>query len=123
MRTYKLYGTALTSNSANITIQRTGRIRSIRWAVYADLDADAEAVIVELSTQAVGQPTTNDSIGDIDQIRVGYYATAAADALVGINVQRIVDYPVGEGERVYLNATGSAATLNCACFIDVEEGR
>lgn len=120
MRTYKLYAASSGNNVANVTIVRSGRIRSLRWAVCMDTVTDNHNVIAEISTQSVSQAGTNDTLGSIDEIRQWHNNAAAGSSTSGINVQRMVDYPVAAGERLYLNTTFTG-TVYLTCFIDVAD--
>ena len=126
MRTYKLYGAGAgtgTNNLANVTVQKNGRIRNLRWNCQADLDADLETATWELSTASSAQVTTNDTPNVIDQVSVNSQFTTSGMTQGAINVSREnMDFPVAAGEKLYLNTviTGSPSERGTV-FIDVEE--
>jgi len=122
MRTYKMY--AAVANNAdlcNITIQRSGRIRSIRWCCLINSTGDNDTVQVELSTQPNLHNATHDSIGDIDLIGFWNNVAAAGTGSAQLNLQRDVDYPVAAGERLYLNGVLTGATASVACYVDIQD--
>lgn len=118
MRTYKLYASTSANNAASITIQRSGRIKSIRWAILVDTIVDNSSVQVELSTQPVSQRGTNDTLGSIDEIAWAANVGANGSAVGAINHQRLMDYAMVAGERLYLNTSLVTAAANITCFID-----
>lgn len=122
MRTYKL-SAAVTSadNIANVTIQRQGRIRSIRWVTsFSDTTAN-HYMKLELSMQPVNQIGSNDTIGAIDELISWNLHGAAGELDTGKKAQSLVDFPVAVGERLYLNALSSMVAATATVFVDVEE--
>lgn len=118
MRTYKLYTASVSGNAlCYVTIQRSGRIKSIRWAVYIDDATDTHYYDMELSTQAVGYQTTHDTIGPIDEIKWQNNVGAAGADASTISVQRLMDFPMAAGERLYLNGAGNAGA-STTVFVD-----
>lgn len=53
--------TATANNQASLQIPRRGILRGIQWTIIADLDADLEEGVVELSKVPVFQSTTNNT--------------------------------------------------------------
>lgn len=125
MRTYKIYATAGASANAhaNVTLQRNGRIRGIRWSVAYDSSTDNGRCDLEASLVALAQIGTNDTIGSLDEVKYFTNLTTSGKDMAAVNVQRSVDIPVAAGERVYLNSANvSNCTFYATVFIDVAEG-
>lgn len=122
MRTYKLYA-ALANNSdlCNVTVQRSGRIKGIRWSLSFNGTADNDTAVVELSTQPTSHIGTHDSIGDIDLIQIFNNTGANGVGLAELNTQRDVDFPVAAGERLYLNCLLTNATGSVTCYVDIAD--
>ena len=126
MRTYKIYGAdggSPTNNLANVSVQKTGRIRNLRWSVRADLDADLEVAIFELSMSSAHQATTNDTPAVIDKVQLALNFTTSGASMGAQNITREnMDFPVAGGEKIYLHTTGAGTpSMTGTCFIDVEE--
>jgi hypothetical protein len=122
MRTYKIYsGAASGNNNAYVTIQRSGRIKSVRWAVGITDKVDGHVYSAELSSVPVTQIDTHDTQGSIDEIRWINNIGAAGTNSDHINVQRIMDYPVVAGERLYLNTYKTVTSSGTTIFIDVQD--
>jgi hypothetical protein len=122
MRTYKLYSDAGAGNAnCYITIQRSGRIKSVRWAVGIIDSTNGHVYHGELSSVPVTQIGAHDTQGAIDQVSWVNNAAAAGTDSAGINTQRIMDYPVVAGERLYLNTTKSVSTSYTSIFVDVAD--
>lgn len=109
-------------NLANIQIARAGHIRSIRWAIGADMPADNASFAVECSLSPSSALASSDVFGPLDEVRVYANLTTSGAYNGGVNVQRILDMPVAAGERLYLNAavSGTVSAVT-ACYIDVED--
>lgn len=58
-----MYGTsaATANNVASVQVPRRGTLRGISWSIWADLDADLEQVLWELSLVPVIQALTNNT--------------------------------------------------------------
>lgn len=122
MRTYKLYNATVSGNNlANVTIQRSGRIKSVRWAVGVDDSTDNHYCYFELSTQATSQIGTHDTLGVVDQIAWYNNLGAAGQDSSHINEQRMLDFPIAAGERLYLNNSGNASAVFETVFVDVAD--
>jgi len=123
VRTYKLYATLSNAdNLANVTIQRTGRIRSIRWRVDCrTCKTDGQTATVELSTIPSTNIGTSDSRGDIDEFKVNANVGAAGSTLVSMCSQVMMDFPVGVGERLYINSNSTLTAAYVTCYVDVAE--
>ena len=103
--------TAATANAiAQIQIPRAGRLRGIDWNLNADLDADGEACIYELSFLPVYQSDTNNTRNLI--CNIGISLTGAVGPAAGA-VGRFVplDIAVSPLQILYFNAvlTGTAS--------------
>lgn len=124
MRTYKIYaaGSGTANNVASVTMVKSGRIKSFRWAVDMDMEANTDAVALEASLTPTSQIGTNDTIGVIDEVR-SYANVAGTEAGIAgqINTQRTLDFPIGAGERIYINAVVTTAAYRATLFIDVAD--
>lgn len=122
MRTYKLAAAITNSdNIATVTVQRSGRIRSIRWSTTYTSNTSGHEADIELSMVPVNQIDTNDTIGVVDQISIFNFVGAVGQLDTGKQSQSLVDYPVAVGERLYLNATSTLTSGRVTCFVDVQE--
>lgn len=124
MRTYKLYYaiTATTAALASVIIQRSGRIKSVRWETGFDAPADNASCVAEISTASSPQQGTNDTVAEISEIRNTTNLTTSGAFNGGRAKQEFIDYPVAAGERIYLHATVSGTVSQATTvFIDVEE--
>lgn len=123
MRIYKLYAniTASGNNLANVTIVKSGRIKSIRWDLLMNSVVDNDGVEAELSLYPASMIGSSDSAGALDQISTISNGTAGGDARA--SKQSLVDIPVGQGEKLYLNSSvqGTPTFGHATCFIDVDE--
>lgn len=124
MRTYHLYATvsAGAANQANLMIQRSGRIKSVRWAVSVDAPADNAAVELEISTVATLGINTHESPNVIDAVKHLTNMTTSGANAGCINTQRILDFPVAQGERIYLHsAVAGTVSAKTDVLVDVDE--
>lgn len=124
MRTYKIHAavTSTQDNLASVLMARNGRIKSLRWAVEADMVADNAVIRLECSTRATNQLTTNESQGDIGVVRIFGNLVTSGQTQSSINKQEFLDFPVAAGERVYVHAAlVTTASGVCTIHIDVDE--
>lgn len=101
---------------ANVDIPEDGTIVGIEWATNADLDADGEFVVPELSFISTSQGGTNDARGIISQIAGRMSLTTSGVAMVSLNGYTPMDLAVAGGERLYLHVSASSgvtSTLRC----------
>jgi hypothetical protein len=127
MRTYKLYSGNVNATASNITstqILRNGIIKRIRWALSVDSVTDNAELAMELSVNPVSQVGLATIQGAFDEIRwAGNFATSGL-AQGGVNATRDLDFPVGAGEFMYLNAYVAGTLVGHATiFVDVQEGK
>ena len=121
MRTYKLYATALTNSAATVTIQRSGRIKSIRWSITVNDTTDNHTLYSELSTTNVSQYNVNDTLNALDQVNLTNNIGAAGAIESCVQKQCLMDYPVVAGERLYINNQGDVSACVVTCFVDVQD--
>lgn len=124
MRVYKIYASAAASGNAAayVTIQKSGRLKSIRTAIGFDCVTDNGRLALEVSLGATSQIATNDSIGPIHQVEVfSNFLTSGLNTVAG-NDQVLLDFPVNAGERIYLNVLiGGTVTYYATVFLDVQD--
>jgi len=121
MRTYKLY-TAVSSNAAcYVTVQRSGRIKSIRYSIRMNSVTNGHALSMEVSTQPVAQIAAHDTQGSIDE--VGWFNNVGAAGTDHGNIveQRVIDFPVVAGERIYLNTSFTVTAAYITVFVDIAD--
>lgn len=99
---------------------RSGRVRSLRWAIGIDDSTDNHTMTIEISTQAVIQNTSHDTLGSLDEVKWYNNVGAAGTDHGAINVQRLMDYPVAAGERLYLNGVATISGT-VTCFVDIQD--
>jgi hypothetical protein len=122
MSIYKLYGTGVTDNIANLDIVKNGNISSLLFAGYGDLDADGETLAAEVSFSSASGFTTNDTKSSIATVRALAADTgaAASNKLIAINlfVGPNLGIPVKQGERMYLHGTGTALVMSVYLYVN-----
>lgn len=124
MRTYHLAATitGTGANQCSVLIQRSGRIKSVRWGIAIDAATDNAALAVELNSGATSQIATHEGPNVIDGVRAHTNFTTSGLTLSSINVQRLLDYPVGQGERIYLHAVvGGTLSAITEAYVDIDE--
>lgn len=108
-----IYGAAAaTANSvAQIQIPRLGRIRGLSWTMWADLDADLEFFVAELSFLPVLQSLTNNTRNLIWSGSLAAGFTTSGMTINSINGFTPMDLRVTPLQIVYLNfsMTGTAS--------------
>lgn len=124
MKVYKLYGSSSsTSNAlAQIDIQRNGTIVAIQHAHYAKATAD-HTTVFEVSFASAAQPTTNDTVGPIYEVRSNTDTVLGPDTVFDNGCLTGTAIPVGVGDRLYLHLTiaGTATANQIAVYIHVME--
>lgn len=117
-KVYKLYASTAASAAASLIIQRRGSITAIKWSAILDSTADNNNIDVELSFTPTGQLSTNDTVGPIDQVKLINNVGAAGSTQFGINqVTNGLAIPVNAGDRLYLNAAGTAGSITCFVYV------
>ncbi len=113
--------------AAQIDIPQDGFLLGVDWDVNAAIDADDEAVAVELSFIATNQLAQNDVRGRISSVS----AIGAVLTAVGINsvsIQKYVDLHeivVSGGERLFLhgiNGAGVVVLARCNLIFEMPTG-
>lgn len=105
---------------ASIDVPADGFLIGVDWDVMADLDADTESTMAELSFGSTGNLTTNDTRSRISTCTGGVVAAGGTPASLtpsgGSKYVSLPDLPVGIGERIYLHALSGASlsgTVRC----------
>ncbi len=108
---------------AQIDIPQDGVITGVDWDMHADLDADSEAIQIELSFIATNLLDKNDVRGRISSISAEISITTSGAPVVGIaKFVGPMDLAVSGGERLYLHsvsAAGVIGTVRCNIHLDV----
>lgn len=125
MSVYKLYaaGTGGTEDSlASIDIQFDGVITAIHAQAMADLDADAETSLVEVSFLSSNTLATNDARGSLIVIG-GRTATPMGGITNWNSGVGPLNIDVTAGERVHLHISAAAGVATSAnVFLYVQDG-
>jgi len=107
-------GTGGTEDSnASIDIQAVGTITAMHMSMTADLDADLEFCIAEISFLSSNTVGVNDARGSLMIV-----ATANSQAAAGTTVPAVnsgvsnVGIPVNQGERVHLHINATAGVTS-----------
>lgn len=113
--------TGSAAQAAVVTIPQSGRLKSIRWSIVLDAPIDNVLFAVELSPNGAAFTSgTNDQIQSIDCVQIGTNFVTSGMSLYGCNVQRLIDFPLELGTRLYLNsATSGTHSALVRCFLDI----
>jgi hypothetical protein len=107
--TYKLFQSGTADGTVYIDLPISGRILSVNYSMHLAAGAGGIGVAhVELSRQATNQAIITNPRGVITG---AYVTSAAASQGAACNVTFFPNEPVKSGERLYLNAAGSAANV------------
>jgi len=112
---------------AQIQILRSGKIKSIRWAVGPTATTSNGVACLELSIQPTSSVLDNNSVNSIDSIVLSSVnVTTATQAQYGATVsneQHLVDFAVTERQVLYINSTALSGTLGVEgnVFVDIQE--
>lgn len=122
----KMYGAGDgdTDVLAQVDIPMSGSLIGLQWAVAADLDADVEYLVAQLSFRSTGTFTTNDDRGVISEVRAQISLTTSGVSPVAINnYVPLPDIPIAAGERLYLHINASAglnSLVGCMLHFDFD---
>lgn len=107
---------------AQLDIPQDGVITGVDWDGNANLDADNEESIVELSFIATNQADQNDVRGRISSITARISLTTSGIATVQMNkFVGPMDLPVAAGERIYLHSKStSGVNGSCRCNVHLD---
>lgn len=106
-------GTGGTENAAaNIDVPADGVLKGVQWAMSAGLDADADAIQVELSFIATNQANTNDARGVISSIRSRFEMVTSGAGITAVNFYFPTDLRMNGGERLYLHIIATAGVTS-----------
>jgi len=120
-RTYQLWTNAIQANAANVSILAPGYIHGICWSNYIDSTLDNSNLLAELSFQSTGQQGTHNALGVIDTFAAWQNMGAAGMVPAGYNKVCMGMYiPVGIGQIIYLNTSGTAGST-CRVLIQILE--
>lgn len=105
---------------AQIDIPFNTDLLGVKWAAYVDLDADSEAMLLQLSFGPT-MVQANDSRSILDTVVQAADVVTSGLALNGVNQYSMMpDIQLMGGERVYLHAVTPAATLGIVwCFLHI----
>lgn len=124
MSTYKLRNafTGSDEDAAALDIQFPGILTAYWWSVTADLDADSESFLLEVSFLSSSTFLTNDARGSISVVSgtgVGTPGFIYPQINGGLSGLRI---PVSAGERVHMHGSLSGtANVIASCYLYVED--
>lgn len=89
-------------------VPRSGRLTGVSWAINADMDADLDQVIAQLSFGSTSS-SVNDSRQVISNAIMGAsQVTAASTVRTDTNFYDPQDLPVSGGERIFLHSVTTA---------------
>lgn len=108
---------------AQVDIPQDGVLRGIDWDMFADMDADAETLVAELSFIATNQTAQNDVRGRISSISAITVVLTAVGNYYGSSQKWIgpIELMMAAGERVYLHSVASAGVsgvIKCNLHFD-----
>lgn len=112
---------------AAVDVPRDGVIIGVDWAVWANIDADNETYIAELSFGSVSTINSNDVRGRISAVAAGISLTTSGVAAIQINKYvGPVSISVAGGERLYINVSATAGVtsgVHCMVHYSFDEPR
>lgn len=118
---YKLYaaGTTTTAAAATLTMPRSGVIRSIVAQANLFTATGGSRIVGELSFVNSSQVTTNDTRGEIAEVRSSYNLnTSGTHQGVESVVIPALNIPIAAGDKLYLHltVTGTPTSGTDVCF-------
>ena len=125
MSVYKLFNSfaASADGAASLDVQFDGVITAVDWSVRANLDADDEFYVCEVSFLSTSTFSANDARGSISMIAEqaglltsGAMVTNGNKAVAGMRI------PVNAGERIYLHGQLSVTgAVTAQVYLHVED--
>lgn len=110
---------------ASIDVPQDGFITGVDWDVSADMDADSEALQIELSFIASNQVNINDVRGRLSGVSAEISLTTSG--IASTSIQKFVgpmDVPVAGGERLHLHSVASSGVTGAIrCNVHLDSAR
>lgn len=125
MRIYQLYatGSATANAAASVQMLRSGRIKSVRFAVSWDSVTDNAILFGEVALNNAGLTQQNDATGVIAGFSANNNLLTSGMTMGAINIQHLLDCPITLGQFVYLNFLVPTGTLThfTRAWVDVQD--